>query len=134
MTFDMIEERHALIDGGKWSARSIAIALLVAVAIALAGCRNTGTYAVVGDVVSPVDISDGSDTVKVRALFALTGAKVWCARDSKVKMTYTNVYTNSYIGIVDTQGVQNFKVETEPLAVDGGDMTESAEISAKTEK
>ena len=119
MTFDMIEERHALIDGGKWSARSIAIALLVAVAIALAGCRNTGTYAVVGDVVSPVDISDGSDTVKVRALFALTGAKVWCARDSKVKMTYTNVYTNSYIGIVDTQGVQNFKVETEPLDVSG---------------
>ena len=98
-----------------------AVVLILAAAIAFltGGCRNTGTYAVVGDVASPVDISDGSDTVKVRALFALTGAKVWCARDSKVKMTYTNVYTNSYIGIVDTQGVQNFKVETEPLEVSG---------------
>lgn len=99
-------------------AGSAAILLIVALlAILACGCRNAGTYAIVGDLNAPVDISDGSDTVNVRALFSLTGAKVWSARDSKVTMTYTNIYTNAYFGIVDTHGIQNFHVETEPLDV-----------------
>ena len=88
-------------------------------ALWLYGCRNAGTYAVVGDIFSPVDLSDGSDTVTVRAGFSLTGAKVWSARDSKATMTYTNAYTNCYFGVVEKTGRQDFHVEVAPLAVGG---------------
>ena len=108
-------------DNMAYGLAGFAVVLILAAAIAFltGGCRNAGTYAVVGDLNAPVDISDGSDTVNVRALFSLTGAKVWSARDSKVAMTYTNVYTNAYFGIVDTQGSQGFRVEVEPLDVSG---------------
>jgi hypothetical protein len=88
--------------------------IAMAAVAALAGCANTGTYAVVGDVSAPIDISDASDTYTVRAFFSLRGAKAWSARNSRTKVTYTNNYTNSYLGIVSTQGVQEFEVEVEP--------------------
>lgn len=90
------------------------VALAVAFVILCGGCRNTGTYAVVGELDAPVDISDGSDTINVRALFSLTGAKVWSARNSRVEMTYTNSYTNAYFGIVEKRGVQRFGVKVLP--------------------
>lgn len=97
--------------------KSTAFAVCIAAfaAIALVGCRNTGTYAVVGELDAPVDISDGSDTLNIRALFSLTGAKVWSARDTRVKMTYTNCYTNCYLfGMVEKRGRQDFGVEVDP--------------------
>lgn len=93
---------------------------LLALVMLCGGCKNAGTYAIVGEVDAPVDISDGSDTVNVRALFTLTGAKVWSAKDSRVKMTYANTYTNAYLyGMVEKRGKQDFEVEVEPLDVSG---------------
>lgn len=103
--------------------RLLFVALL---ALMLAGCRNTGTYAVVGELDAPVDISDGSDTLNIRALFSLTGAKVWSARDTRVKMTYTNCYTNEYLfGMVEKRGRQDFGVNVDPTVdeADSGDDT-----------
>ena len=94
----------------------------LAAALLLGGCGSTGTYAIVGKVDAPIELSDSADTINIRALFSMTGAKVWSARDSRVKMTYTNVYTNSSIfGLVEDRGAQNFDVEVEPLDVSGGD-------------
>ena len=88
---------------------------LAAFAALLAGCANTGTYAVVGDVSAPIDVSDASDTYTIRAFFSLRGAKAWSARNSRTKVTYTNNYTNAYLfGMVDTKGIQQFEVEVEP--------------------
>ena len=96
------------------AAQAAAIAATLALAL-FAGCRNTGTYAVVGELDAPVDISDGSDTLNIRALFSLTGAKVWSARDTRVKMTYTNCYTNAYLyGMVKKRGKQDFGVQVNP--------------------
>lgn len=101
------------------AAEGFAILALVALALAFVilcgGCRNTGTYAVVGDLDAPVDISDASDTINVRALFSLRGAKVWSAKDSRVVMNYTNNYTNAYLfGMVETKGRQDFGVKVIP--------------------
>ena len=101
-----------------------AVAALFAFVWLVGGCRDTGTYAVVGDVSAPVDISDASDTYTLRALFTMKGAKAWSARNSRTKVTYTNCYTNSYLGMVDTQGVQQFEVEVEPT-VDEAENTEA---------
>ena len=110
--------------------KSTALAVCIAAfaALALVGCRNTGTYAVVGELDAPVDISDGSDTLNIRALFSLTGAKVWSARDTRVKMTYTNCYTNAYLfGMVEKRGRQDFGVEVNPT------VDEAEEPSAEEE-
>ena len=105
--------------------------LIVAIAsLMFAGCStNTGTYAIVGKVSAPIDVSDSADTVNVRMLFSLTGAKVWSAKNSRVKMTYTNIYTNSYIfGMVEDGGAQNFGVEVDPTV---DEAEEGVEESAK---
>ena len=95
-----------------------ALAVCIAALAAIAGCRGTGTYAHVGDVTAPVEVSDSSDTINVRALFSMRGAKVWSAKDSIVAMTYTNDYTNSYLyGMVETRGRQNFGVDVNPCEV-----------------
>lgn len=100
------------------------VALALAFVILCGGCRNTGTYAVVGDLDAPVDISDGSDTINVRALFSLRGAKVWSAKDSRVEMNYTNNYTNAYLfGMVETKGRQDFGVKVVPTT-DEADTTD----------
>lgn len=105
---------------------TVCLALVCAAAhlALLVGCANTGTYAVVGDVSAPIDVSDASDTYTIRAFFSLRGAKAWSARNSRTKVTYTNNYTNAYLfGMIDTQGVQQFEVEVEPTV----DEAETAE-------
>ena len=111
--------------------RLLFVALL---ALMLVGCRNTGTYAVVGELDAPVDISDGSDTLNIRALFSLTGAKVWSARDTRVTMTYTNCYTNAYLfGMVEKRGRQDFGVEVDPTVDEAEDNRDNRQETGTTE-
>lgn len=94
----------------------LAIALGLSALFALfAGCTNTGTYANVGRMSAPIELSDASDTYTIRALFSMDGAKAWSRKNSRTKLTYTNTYTNSYAyGMIESAGVQNFGVEVEP--------------------
>ena len=101
------------IAGGLFALFALAAALMLI--YCCAGCANAGTYAQVGNVSAPVDISDASDTYTIRAFFSLRGAKAWSARNSRTKVTYTNHYTSSYLfGMIDERGVQDFAVEVEP--------------------
>ena len=109
-----------------------AVVLILAAAIAFltGGCANTGTYAVVGDVSAPVDLSDASDTYTIRAFFSMQGAKAWSRKNSRTKVTYTNNYTNAYLfGMVDTKGVQQFEVEVEPTV----DEAETVDVSGTSD-
>ena len=111
-------------SGKAKTMKSTALAVCIAAfaAIALAGCGSTGTYAIVGNVSAPIDVSDSADTINIRALFSMTGAKVWSAKNSRVKMTYTNIYTNSYLfGMVEDGGAQNFGVEVDPTVDEAED-------------
>lgn len=121
------------IAGGLFALFALAAALMLI--YCCAGCANTGTYAVVGDVSAPVDVSDASDSFTVRAFFSLRGAKAWSARNSRTKVTYTNNYTNAYLfGMVDARGVQEFAVEVEPTVDEAADeAADEAESTSATD-
>ncbi len=99
----------------------LALAAALALALICAGCKNpnTGSSIVVGDVTSLPEISDASDNISIKVLLMMTGAKVWTAKDSLVKVGYSNCYTNWYCGIIERRGAQNLTVEVEPLEVGG---------------
>lgn len=89
------------------------------VAALCGGCRafyeNSGSEIEVGEITAPMNLSEPTSSCKLQLLFDLTGAKVWTAKDSLVKVTYRNTYTNEYFGIVQKVGVQDFDVKVEPL-------------------
>lgn len=109
-----------------------ALFAVFALAAMFSGCKSTGVYANVGDVSAPVEISDSSDTINIRALFSLTGAKVWSAKDSRVKIAYTNCYTNVYFGVIDRRGIQGFGVEVNPT-VDEAEEEGAEKVDGTTE-
>lgn len=110
---------------------SLGIALMLALSCALSlvllcsGCKNTntGSSIKVGDITSLPEISDASDNITMKVLLMMTGASIWTAKDSLVKVGYVNCYTNWYCGIIERRGMQNLTVEVEPLSVDGANAT-----------
>jgi len=113
------------------------LALALAVGTLCGGCKafyeNAGSHTKVGSLTAPVEVSDGSDSITVKALYLMDGADVYTAKDSLVKITYRNAYTNDYFAIVKTAGKQELEVEIEPLATeaDGGAETNSVNNSTK---
>jgi len=103
--------------------REFCACFCLAAVIAVSGCKafyeNAGSHTKVGSLTAPVEVSDGSDSITVKALYSMDGADVYTAKDSLVKIKYRNAYTNDYFAIVKTQGVQDLEVEIEPLDVGG---------------
>jgi len=99
--------------------KSMAYVLFLVAATILAGCKafyeNAGSHTRVGSLTAPVEVSEPSDSITVRVLYSMDGADVYTAKDSMVKITYRNSYTNNYFAIVKTQGCQDLAVEIEPL-------------------
>lgn len=103
---------------------SLGIALMLALSCALSlvllcsGCKNTNTGSAikVGDITSLPEISDASDNITMKILLMMTGASIWTAKDSLVKVGYVNCYTNWYCGLIERRGLQNLTVEVEPLS------------------
>ena len=90
---------------------------VVALAASVCGCySNTGSSTAVGDITALPEISDSADNINVKVYYSMTGARVWTAKDSLVKITYQNDYTNTYCGVIETRGNQRLGVEIEPLA------------------
>ena len=116
---------------------SLGIALMLALSCALSlvllcsGCKNqnTGSAIKVGDITSLPEISDASDNITMKVLLMMTGASIWTAKDSLVKVGYVNCYTNWYCGIIERRGLQNLTVEVEPLSVE--DATTATEDATK---
>lgn len=105
--------------------------LMVAAAVlALAGCglKYAGSRIVVGEQTALPELSDTTDSVTLRMFESVKGAKVWTAKDSLVKAAYTNIYTNSYFGIVDTVGQMILNVVVEPLDMGGTNAVEKASV------
>lgn len=91
---------------------------LLTITSLLAGCvsQNTGSSIAVGDITSLPEIQDAADSISVKVLLMMTGAKVWTAKDSLVTVEYANTYTNNYLGIIERKGRQDLSVRVEPLA------------------
>jgi len=110
----------------------LGLAAFVGLMLVCNGCKafyeNAGSHTKVGSLTAPVEVSDGSDSITVKALYSMDGADVYTAKDSLVKIRYSNAYTNDYFAIVKTTGKQDLEVEIEPLASDT-----SSEANAPTE-
>ena len=85
----------------------------------LAGCSSeyTGSRTVVGEQTALPELSDSSDSVSLRVYESVKGAKVWTAKDCNVTIAYTNAYTNTYFGIVESRDYMTLNVEIEPCEV-----------------
>lgn len=86
----------------------------------LSGCisEHTGSTTIVGEEIAWPEISNSSESVKVRVFQSIKGAKVWTAKDCKVKIKYHNAYTNSYFGVLALRDYMKLDVEIEPLQVE----------------
>ena len=84
----------------------------------VAGCKafyeNAGAHVRTGSLSAPIEISEPTSSINIRALYAMDGIDFYAAKNCRVKMWYTNDYTNSYFGVVETSGRQSSKVDIEP--------------------
>ena len=104
---------------------------VVALAASVCGCySNTGSSTAVGDITALPEISDSADNINVKVYYSMTGARVWTAKDSLVKITYQNDYTNTYCGVIETRGNQRLGVEIEPLSEAGEEAVATGEAAA----
>ena len=104
---------------------------VVALAASVCGCySNTGSSTAVGDITALPEISDSADNINVKVYYSMTGARVWTAKDSLVKITYQNDYTNTYCGVIETRGNQRLGVEIEPLAEMGAEAVATSDTAA----
>ena len=91
---------------------------VLACVFACTGCKsfyeNAGAHVRTGSVTAPIEISEPTSSVNVRALYAMDGIDFYAAKNCRVKMWYTNDYTNTYFGVVETRGRQSSEVEIEP--------------------
>lgn len=85
----------------------------------LAGCTSeyTGSRTVVGEQFALPELSDSSDSVSLRVYESVKGAKVWTAKDCNVTIAYTNAYTNTYFGILESRDFMTLSVKIEPCEV-----------------
>lgn len=96
---------------------------LFLVSFLFGGCVSecTGSSTVIGSQMALPEVSDSSDSLKIRIFESIKGARVWTAKDSKVTVEYRNTYTNSYFGIMETRDSTDLKVKVEPLYVGHGE-------------
>ena len=90
--------------------------IVILAALLLGGCTNpnTGSRTVVGDHMALPELSDSADSVSLRVYESVKGAKVWTAKDCNVVINYTNAYTNTYFGVVESRDSMTLSVEIEP--------------------
>lgn len=94
--------------------------LVAAISAALLGCTSTeytGSRTIVGEQTALPELSDSSDSVSLRVYESVKGAKVWTAKDCNVEIAYTNAYTNTYFGIVESRDYMTLTVKIEPCEV-----------------
>lgn len=95
--------------------------IAIASAAILAGCAsiydNAGAKVRMGSVLAPIEISEPTSSVKARALYSLDGIDFYAAKGCIASMSYTNAYTNSYFGVIETTGVQSGEISIQPTEV-----------------
>jgi len=107
---EVVDVASVVLSGAMFAA---AIGALLAT---FAGCTSeyTGSRTVVGEQMALPELSDSSDSVSLRVYESVKGAKVWTAKDCNVTIAYTNCYTNSYFGILETRDKMTLAVKIEP--------------------
>lgn len=102
--------------GGGAVATAITIVGVAALMIYAAGCRSAdcGSRTVVGNrTVLPKLSSDASD-LDVEVYESTEGAVVYTRKDSRVEIAYSNIYTNTILGVWERYGTMMLGVTIEP--------------------
>lgn len=109
--------------------------LSLLLAAILSGCisEHSGSTTTVGEETALPELSNASDTIKVRVFQSIKGARVWTAKDSKVEIRYKNSYTNTYFGIATFSDSMDLKVKIEPMShgSNSNDLKRASLISAQ---
>lgn len=100
-------------------AATFSAALLVGIGIACGGCKafyeNAGMHVRMGSLTAPVEVSEPTESINVRALYTMDGIDMYAAKGCVATMAYTNVYSNSFaFGLVNWAGVQTGTAQIEP--------------------
>ena len=97
-------------------ATAVTIAGVIAIAVWTSGCRSAdcGSRTIVGNrTVLPKLSSDASD-LDVEVYESTEGAVVYTRKDSRVEIAYTNIYTNTILGVWERYGTMMLGVTIEP--------------------
>lgn len=88
--------------------------------IVCTGCTigETGSRTIVGSHFALPKFASTGGEVECQIYESTEGATVVTRKDSRVKVVYSNIYTNIYFGIMNKAGKMTLDVEVEPLAVD----------------
>ncbi len=103
----------------------MALVLFFTVVALTSGCYSPdcGSKTVVGNHCSLPKISSDSTDFDFEIYESTEGAVVYTRKDSRVGITFSNVYTNCIFGIWDKAGLMTLSVEIEPLATEGAEET-----------
>ena len=103
----------------------MALVLFFTVVALTSGCYtpDCGSKTVVGNHYSLPKISSDSTDFDFEIYESTEGAVVYTRKDSRVGITFSNVYTNCIFGIWDKAGLMTLAVEIEPLATEGAEET-----------
>ncbi len=103
----------------------MALVLFFTVVALTSGCYSPdcGSKTVVGNHYSLPKISSDSTDFDFEIYESTEGAVVYTRKDSRVGITFSNVYTNCIFGIWDKAGLMTLSVEIEPLATEGAEET-----------
>ena len=95
--------------------RRLAIAAL---AICALGCKSTdcGSRTVVGNHTALPKLSSDASDLDIEVYESTEGAMVYTRKDCNVKIAYTNIYTNTVLGVWHKYGTMVLGVEIEPCA------------------
>lgn len=98
--------------------RIVTVCSVLCLSSMITGCKefykHAGAHVRTGSVFSPIEISDPTSSINIRALYSMDGIDFYAAKNCYVKMWYTNYYTNTYLGIIETIGRQSSEVEIDP--------------------
>ena len=88
------------------------------------GCvmGETGSLTVVGNHSALPKLSMPGNEVEVMIYESIEGASVMTRKDSRVEISYSNVFTNSIFGVWDKTGTMALGVRVDPLEVGNGEI------------
>ena len=92
------------------------IALFVVVLLCASGCRSAdcGSKTVVGNHTAYPKLSSDASDLDIEVYESTEGAVVYTRKDSHVEIAYTNVYTNTILGVWERRGAMTLGVTIAP--------------------
>ena len=98
------------------SLHQIEIAAILSI---ITGCKafyeNAGMNVRLGSVTAPIELSEPTSSINLRALYSMDGIDFYAAKNCTVHMDYRNSYTNTYFCIVDRIGTQEGHIIVDPV-------------------